>query len=163
MKVRLHRIWRTYALMILNKLIVVASLKNVATGLLVGDVPLRGIRMELSPLRVSAPVGQTAVFVCTYFSAETLDIEMLLGVNCSHDSGRGNLSLADAEAVTEAPQLGSVQRLSLGYRRVLKLVLERHHRSLLCRVSDVQGVTIGEITATIHPQGLCIYRPDSSY
>ena len=114
-----------------------------------------GIRMELTPMRVTAPAGQTAVFVCAYFSTERLEID-LIAVNLCHANTTANAVMG--------PAIKDVlDRFPWGSRRTLTVVVDQHLREVLCRVTDSQGRVRGELSATIQPAGSTLSQATTNH
>lgn len=109
------------------------------------DIKMDGIKMELRPMKTSAPTGQTVQFVCAYESLEKLqiDIEAL-------PAGYATSTTLSVSNVTLEPAVQNVvDRFTLGRWRILSLVIDACHLQVKCRVTNSQGIVMGELTALI--------------
>lgn len=114
--------------------------------------------MEMVPMRAQAVPGQVVSFVCAYFSMEQLEIDIQpIGLN--RIDGKHSSSLSpEQHNLTTALMLGPpvrdmLDRFPWGSRRSLSLVIDSSHRQVKCRVTNMDGQILGELTALIQPAG----------
>lgn len=112
--------------------------------------------MEMVPMRAQATAGQVVNFVCAYFSMERLEIDIQ---PIGHNAVDGKMLAASGQhSVTKALVLGPpvrdvLDRFPWGSRRTLSLLIDTGHRQVKCRVTDTDGLILGELTALIQPAG----------
>ena len=118
--------------------------------------------MELIPMQVQLDIGEMAHFACAYFSAERLHIDMeIVGQEPILIDGlvaTDNTTDPPIDAVrssTEA-QLGpavrdTLSRFPWGGRRTLSVLVVRpvDPRRVMCRVTNSQGLVMGQLTAPL--------------
>ena len=112
-----------------------------------------GIRMEMVPMRTQAAPGQVVSFACAYFSMERLEID-IQPIGYKRIDGK----LSSTAQVTSSLMLGppvqdTLNRYPWGSRRSLSLIIDASHRQVKCRVTNAEGLVLGELTALIQPQG----------
>lgn len=110
-----------------------------------------GIRMELVPMKAMMAPGTVVNFVCAYFSTERLEIDLQV-------VGRSSSVITTSNSTKMMMSMGppvrdSLDRFPWGSRRVLSLVADADHRQVKCRVTNDQGLMMGELTALIQPAG----------
>lgn len=115
-----------------------------------------GIRMEMVPMRAQAIAGQVVNFVCAYFSMERLEID-IQPIGHKHIDGK-MLPTSAQHSVSNALMLGPpvrdmLDRFPWGSRRSLSLLIDATHRQVKCRVTNADGLILGELTALIQPPG----------
>jgi len=107
--------------------------------------------MELVPMKAMMAPGTVVNFVCAYFSTERLEIDLQV-------VGRSSSVITTSNSTKMMMSMGppvrdSLDRFPWGSRRVLSLVADADHRQVKCRVTNDQGLMMGELTALIQPAG----------
>ena len=120
-----------------------------------------GIRMELIPMKVPLDVGEMVHFACAYFNDEQLHIDMEI-IGRDPILVDGNIvATTNGTAVSSSTvaQLGptvrdTLSRFPWGGRRTLSVRIIRpvDVRRVTCRVTNVQGLVMGQLTAPLAQQ-----------
>lgn len=117
-----------------------------------------GIRMELVPMKTHAASGQVVNFACAYFSTERLeiDIQPVGGRKAGAIAAGTSTSLTSQSKMLMLgpPVRDMLDRFPWGSRRSLALVIEPDHRQVKCRVTNKDGLVLGELTALVQPAGV---------
>ena len=113
--------------------------------------------MEMVPMRVLATPGQVVNFVCAYFSIEQLEID-IKPIGPQLIDGKLASSSTEQHKLTQALMLGPpvrdmLDRFPWGSRRSLSLEIDSSHKQVKCRVTNLDGQILGELTALIQTEG----------
>ena len=113
--------------------------------------------MELMPMKVSLDIGQEAHFACAYFNAEELHIDLQVfdeGPVPTHVPGPASVLERPSTEVQLGPSVRDVlRRFPWGGRRTLSvLVVPGDRRRVVCRVTNSQGLVMGQLTAPLIQQ-----------
>ena len=105
--------------------------------------------MRLRPEQVCAAPGTTTTFTCSYRAAESLDIEF------STATARG--TARDTALVAGHVSGDSTARHTWGATRrwTVELAAVPGVRRVTCRVTNVAGVTVGQLHARVYPGATC--------
>lgn len=107
--------------------------------------------MEMVPMRTDAAPGQVVNFVCAYFSMEPLQIDIQ---PIGYRRIDGKLSArTQMTGTSNTSAVDILARFPWGHRRSLSLLIDASHRQVKCRVTNTEGLVLGELTALIQPQG----------
>ena len=113
--------------------------------------------MQLRPEQVCAAPGTTTTFTCSYRAAESLDIEFSTATAraTARDTARG--TARDTALVAGHVSGDSTARHTWGATRrwTVELAAVPGVRRVTCRVTNVAGVTVGQLHARVYPGATC--------
>ena len=109
--------------------------------------------MEMVPMRTQAAPGQVVRFACAYFSMERLEIDIQPIGYKRIDGKLSTMTQMTNSLMLGPPVRDTLNRFPWGSRRSLSLLIDASHRQVKCRVTNAEGLVLGELTALIQPQG----------